>query len=239
MSAYITAERLAEAVKRLSDSRAKPAMGDFLILKRAMVVGDDTAVKLSTRDDSFKSAINDIMSTTSTPDVAPARLPPVINVFGTARAENKGYRKGRYVTNGTAVTVPGWPIIEEIARDPRVVRFRENYIDSLPGIVLVKESKAVNKPRLDDVAMWFYRFTDLEVLGAGKVPTLEALLDTMVLDDLGLTWPEVHQLFETPEGWEMPDVRDEDSESGDSDDLELTEGQSEATSASDKLEFSE
>ena len=191
MAVFVSAERLRGAVERLASSRATQRLVDFLILKRAMRRGDDDTVRLSTKDEVFTGSIDDLMRC-APPDREEWQGPPLINVFGTGRHGDKGYRSQKYYSNGTAVTVPRWSMMEIVSEGPRVVRLSPSYQDGLEDFLLVGSGGP--KPQVVDAATWYFRFQDLEER-FGSTPTDEQLLEGF-LQDLGLTEEEVNVLFE-------------------------------------------
>ena len=50
MSNYLSAERIKAAIKALSDTRAKAALLDFLIVKRTLVIKAATEVAITTKE---------------------------------------------------------------------------------------------------------------------------------------------------------------------------------------------
>lgn len=200
MAVFISADRLVNAVERLAASRATQRLVDFLILKRAMRRGDSDSVRLSTKDEVFTGSIDDLMR------CAPSgrdewQGQPLINVFGTGRHGDKGYRSQKYYSNGTAVTVPRWSMMEIVSEGPRVVQLDSSYEEGLEDFLLVGSGGP--KPRLVDAATWFFRFHDLEDR-FGSAPTDEQLVEGFVTD-LGLTDQEVLTLFEAAKDSHEPE----------------------------------
>lgn len=195
MAVYVSAGRLRAAVERLAASRAHQRLVDFLILKRAMRRGESETVRLSTRDEVFTTSIDDLMKC-SPPDREDWPGQPLINVFGTGRHGDKGYRSQKYYSNGTAVTVPRWPMVEIVAEGPRVVRLSASYGEGLADFLLVGSGGA--KPGLGDAALWYFRFEDLEGR-FGSNPTDQQLVEGFV-QGMGLTDAELAALFESEGG---------------------------------------
>lgn len=134
MSIYLSAETLAEAVGRLQASSAKSRLVDYLILRRALVLGaeDDAEradmlagqVTLSMKDTVFMQSMYEMAAATRTP-ASDAAAPesvfdaealaqstaggwqgqPYFQVLGTAGETEHGYRTRKYRSNGTADTV--------------------------------------------------------------------------------------------------------------------------------------
>jgi hypothetical protein len=192
MAVFVSAARLRGAVERLAGSRATQRLVDFLILKRAMQSGGTDSVRLSTRDEIFTQSIGDLMKC-APPDRSDWQGQPLINVFGTGRHGDKGYRSQKYYSNGTAVTVPRWGMMEIVSEGPRIVRLQATYENGLEDFLLVGSGGP--KPRLLDAAVWYFRFHDLEDR-FGSTPTEEQIVRGFV-QDLGLTDAEVQALFES------------------------------------------
>lgn len=119
---------------------------------------------------------------------------PFINVFGTAEHSTRGYRSGRYLTNGTASTVKNWGDVILIEQtDPMIFGLRDDYLDGLERRVL----KGTGAPmRLQDAAAWYHRYTDVEeIVGdQGMSEGLHRLADEFV-SDFGLGEAELTLLF--------------------------------------------
>jgi hypothetical protein len=140
VSVFLSPERLSDAVGRLQGSAARSRLVDYLILRRALVLGAARGssrdgilggqVILSMRDEAFMQAMYELAAVARAPDVdtsAPARLYdldvvaqdldlqwsglPYFQVFGTAGEIEHGYRTRKYRSNGTADTVTKGPFI--------------------------------------------------------------------------------------------------------------------------------
>jgi hypothetical protein len=192
MPLYLNPESLTEAVERLAHSRARPALCDFLILKRAMTLAGVGTVALSLKDEIFMTSVRQLSlaspagSEIVTPD-------PYFNPFGAARDAKHGWRTKKYPSNGTADTVtgPSWQQITEIvSQPPRVVRLREGYEAHLTAIVL---QSGTATPSIVDAATWFFRFDDLEST-IGASPGDESITDAFTAA-VGLTESERQALF--------------------------------------------
>lgn len=157
-----------------------------------MVIGGTSGVVMSMRDVALIQAINDLMAAAPVA-VRGSHADKLINVFGTGRAANRGYRLKRYYSNGTAVTVPRWDIITIEGQDPRRVRFASGYENELPKVLLV--AGAAELPRLSDAAAWYYRFDDLQI----RFPKRSDDWSTIVRgfqEDLNLSAVETQSIFQ-------------------------------------------
>jgi len=198
---YLSTDRLQLAVDRLGKSCATQRLVDFLILKRAIVLGGQPAVTLSKNDPSLTRAICDLMETHFGASENPQEELPYINIFGTEGHASKGYRSKKYPSNGTAVTVPGWEhVIRTSSEKPRVASFKHNYVKHLRPLMLKAHG---DMPLLVDAAVWFYRHQPISDLGA------QAAIGRNLIEkfskDIGLTSDETESLFidqqETFENW--------------------------------------
>lgn len=237
MSLYVASERLSEAVERLQASAAKSRLVDYLILRRALVLGAPAGVDreamlqgqvtLSMRDEPFMQAMYEIAASARTPTVDSAASStiydletlsqsvdlawqgqPYFQVLGTAGETEHGYRTKKYRSNGTADTVTKSVFVQK-ALVELVPNTRPRAIRLGPG----------NTP--DVLAEAF--------LGSGAKPRIDDLavwwhrsvdleqrfggeptIDQLVeatTNDLGLSADEVAALFDTP-----PSTSDADAE---------------------------
>jgi hypothetical protein len=193
---FISANRLKEAVARLRDSAARPRLVEYLILKRAMRLGGSDKVSLSQRNTHFMQAIKEMASCSSAESEAAWHGSPFFVVFGTVREAEQGYRSAKYVSNGTADTVGGWlstggGIVELVGTRPRVVKFGPGYSASKLTEFFLADGA---RPRLDDAACWWFRFTNLEERFGDS--TTISQLKAAFCSDLGLGQEEIAALFE-------------------------------------------
>lgn len=176
---FVSAEYLQEAVTRLGQSRARPGLCDFLVLKCAMALGDGT-VTLSLKDEVFMQGVRRLAL--AVPEGAQAVTPePFFNPFGASREIKQGWRTKKYPSNGPPDTVsgPNWNrVIDVLSQGPRRVQFKSDYIDHLPGVVVGSDG---DFPKELDIAAWFFRFEDVEQrVGTSQDET--ALVQAFVLD---------------------------------------------------------
>jgi len=238
MSCFLSAERIAEAVARLQTSAAKSRLVDYLIVRRALVLGApadaDRAVMLagqvtlSMRDERFMQAMYELAASARTPNVDAAaprtvfdlealaqsmdlgwRAQPYFQVMGTAGETERGYRTKKYRSNGTADTVTkgifiGKGLVELVPNTrPRAITLGPgNTPEGLVGALLGNGEK----PRIDDLSVWWHRSTDLQNRFGGE-PTIEQLVDA-TMADLGLAADEVEALFDIPPADESGQVEE-------------------------------
>ncbi len=194
---YPGGRTLAEAVERLSTSRAKPSLCEFLILKQAMTQGDGT-VTLSLGDQTYRNAVDALTRILTWAHEEPPQ--PYFNPFGTARERTRGWRSKKYPSNGPPVTVPGpgWSqVIEILSQRPRRVHFTTDYLDHLPPMILRGGGPARNvepPPLLDDCAVWLHRERPVESTGVNEQEVLDRMIETF-LEQTGLSDAERVLIF--------------------------------------------
>jgi hypothetical protein len=179
-------------------------MVDFLIVKRAMHLNGSDRVELSTVDEAFTQAVREFVEWAEADEHHSSAW---FNPFGTARTIELGYRTEKYLSNGTAVTVPRWTDLTTIVgrERARIIEFREGDEDRLATFLLGRSDAP--RPRLVDAATWFYRSTELEVALVGELT--EAALVEAFSSAVGLTETEVGVLFDAAA--DAPDEPEEDS----------------------------
>lgn len=206
MAIYLFADCIKDAVDRLAHSTAASSLGEYLIFKRALVLrtsldSEDTVVT-GMGSPTFVQAIREVSSVDDPSDKAPERERPFFNPFGAARKQ--GYRMGKYVSNGPSDTVSRWqnssratpPFAAVPGTSPKEYRFVSRTPEELAAFFMTdkaKESLSTGKPRLLDVAVWWFRFTDLEQR-FGTEPTAIELTEG-VISDLALNSDEISGLF--------------------------------------------
>lgn len=202
MPTYLSAPRIAGAIARLSGSRAKAALFDFLVVKRTFAIKGAGTVAITEKEPTFIKALDEFGACGEyngrpvKPDEA-----FYLNPFATRQKGTQGYRTRKYRSNGTNSTIGGthWRSVIALSdEDPRKASLAPEYLEHLEPLLL-KAGKADNKPNLTEVAVWYFRGQDTEPLVGGAAAVgdrLEALtrqLRTLV----GLTDAEVAQLFTT------------------------------------------
>jgi energy-coupling factor transporter ATP-binding protein EcfA2 len=202
MATYLSAHRIAEAVARLSGSRAKAALFDFLVVKRTFVIKGAVAVPITETEATFIKALDEFGACGEykgqpvKPDTA-----FYLNPFVTREKGRQGYRQKRYRSNGTNSTIGGthWRAVIALSNDdPRKASLAPEYLAHIEPLLL-KAGKEENKPNLTEVAVWYFRGQDIEpVIGnvAATEPKLQALAEEL-RTRVGLTEDEVVRLFTT------------------------------------------
>ena len=200
MPIFISAEALKLAVKRLQMSRARPAMGNLLIVKRAVHLDPEDVVTLSQNDPELTQAIRDIFEWVVKTDGQIEPL-PLINVFGTGRQNRNGFLGPRYYSNGTSDAIDGnlWRKIVHIERvNVREARYLSPTPSEIKSLCLTGANSQL--PNLLDVALWFFRRTDVEPLisqSQSKKKLGVEILVAAFIEELALSKDEAEAIFDT------------------------------------------
>lgn len=202
MATYLSAGRIAAAVARLSSSRAKAALFDFLVVKRTFVIKGEAAVPITETEPTFIQALDEFGACGEyngqpvKPDEA-----FYLNPFATREKGRQGYRRKRYRSNGTNSTIGGthWRTVIALSNDdPRKASLAPEYLDHLAPLLL-KAGKAENNPNLTDMAVWYFRAQDIDPLVGGAAAAGERLqaITQQFRTLIGLTDEEIARLFTT------------------------------------------
>lgn len=194
MPLFFSAERIAQAISRVGNSRAKANLFDFLIVKRTLAIKGEPSVAIAQSEPAFITALDELGSTNSE-----SAGGPYLNVFAVTDSLS-GYRTAKYKSNGTNSTIsnnPWQPIVELGQVKPRKASLRPGYEDALETLFL-KSSAGDAKPSLDETSIWYFRDEDIEPLAssadtAGKL----AQLRERFIDAIALTPAEIEHLFDT------------------------------------------
>lgn len=132
MPTYLTPHRIAVAIERLSESRAKrSALFDFLVVKRTLALSGQPAVAITETAPQFIQALDELgacgeyQGTRVTPDDK-----YYLNVFAVREKGKRGYRRKRYRSNGTNSTIAGEPwrnVVSLSDDDPRRASLATGY----------------------------------------------------------------------------------------------------------------
>ncbi|MBK9446139.1 MAG: DNA methyltransferase [Betaproteobacteria bacterium] len=198
MAKYFTASRVKAAIQELSDTRAKAAFLDFLIVKRTLAIKGQTSVAITQGEAAYLQATRELAGAWNKPSIDVGADREIFNVFA-SRDTKHGYRSGKYISNGTGTTIGGnpWKTVIDFSSDtPRLISFKPGYESELPGLLL-KSSAGQNKPDLLECAVWYYRRSDLETVVG--IPTdheefAQRIRDQFV-SDCGLNGAETTALF--------------------------------------------
>jgi hypothetical protein len=192
---YLSTRRIAEALDRAGNSRAKGGMLDFLLVKRTFTAKGESSAAIIQSEQAYMGALDELARCHAND----ARN-PYINIFSITNSA-KGYLNPRYYSNGTGSTIsnnPWNPVIELSSGKPRRASLRAGYEANLETLLL-KANPREEKPNLDEVAIWYHRYDDIESVVSGA-STDEARLQALrahFVSDLGLTPTEIGHLFDT------------------------------------------
>lgn len=228
MPRFLSQQTLKGAVKRLAASEAASSLADYLIFKRALKRLSDEAqqegaapatqpphVVTGMRSKAFVGAINELT----------ARLPfqgdevitdvdnPYYVPFGADRDATRGYRTKKFPSNGSSDTVSRWqsrslkPLALVPDTSPKAYRLERRSAQELKSFFLREGagSSSGQRPRLLDLAIWWFRFTDLAQRFQTEV-TAETLTGA-VIADFALNEEEIAGIFST----DNADVAEDDA----------------------------
>lgn len=203
MSKFLVAERLRVAVEALSDTQAKGALLDFLVVKRTLALKGAPAVAMATGEPDFVRAACELASVHNTLRPSAAAEREYFVPF-TIKTDKGGFRKGKWLSNGTGSTIGGtsWANVISLSSDsPRRASLAGSYESHLADLLLKEATPSTPKPALGELAVWKYRHTDIEpILGAEADPFRRGiLLQEKLVADLGLTASEINVLFDKPD----------------------------------------
>jgi energy-coupling factor transporter ATP-binding protein EcfA2 len=202
VAAYLSAQRIAKAIERLSGSRAKAALFDFLIVKRTFAIKAATSVAITEKEPTFIKALDEFGACG---DYKGHPVKPdetfYLNPFATRQKGTQGYRTRKYRSNGTNSTIGGthWRSVIALSNDdPRKASLAPEYLEHLEPLLL-KAGKKENKPNLTEVAVWYFRGQDIEPLFDAAATAKERLkaLAQQFRKLVGLTNDEIARLFTT------------------------------------------
>ena len=201
MGSYLSRGTIREAVDRLGSSRAKSALTDYLVFKRALVIANENAdapvraVVTGTQAPDFQAAIDELTS------VAEGDDRPYYAPFGARRDQGRGYKSKKYPSNGPSDTAsrwasrPSYPLEHVAGTSPKEFRPVKRSADELEGFLLIdgrnSDECSGEKPRLVDLAIWLHRERPLQE----NVLTDGAALVSYAKAALQLTADEIDGLF--------------------------------------------
>jgi hypothetical protein len=193
---YLSEERIAEAIERAGNSRAKGRLLDFLIIKRTFVLKSASAAAITQSEPAYIQAVSELASC----GAAATKERAYINIL-TIRNKQKGYLDNRYVSRGTNTTIGGnaWrPIIKLSSDRPRIAALEQGYEERLEDFF---NSSDLREPKLslDEISIWYYRGQYVESVLDGAETAEERLerLRENFVTLVRLTADEIHHLFDT------------------------------------------
>jgi energy-coupling factor transporter ATP-binding protein EcfA2 len=198
---YLSAPRITRAIERLSGSRAKTTLFEFLIVKRTLVVKGQAAVAITEGEPAFTQAVEEFAACGEFKGRPVKPDTPYLNPFGAWQKGTRGYRSKKYPSNGPGTTINGgpWrPVVSLNDEKPRKASLTTGYVEHLEDAFL-KAGKPDERPNLIEMAVWYFRQQDVEpVAGAAAEP--KARLDALTKEfrkRIGLTNDEIARLFAT------------------------------------------
>ncbi|MFL6305873.1 MAG: hypothetical protein ACJ72H_20265 [Candidatus Sulfotelmatobacter sp.] len=202
MATYLSAPRICAAIARLSGSRAKAALFDFLVVKRTFVIKGAPAVAITETEPTFIKALDEFgeCGKYNGQPVKPDKA-FYLNPFVTREKGRQGYRQKRYRSNGTNSTIGGthWRSVISLSNDdPRKASLAQDYLAHIEPLLL-KGGKADANPNLTEVAVWYFRGQDIAPV-IGPAATTEQKLQALTQElraRTGLTADEIARLFTT------------------------------------------
>jgi hypothetical protein len=150
----------------------------------------------------FMEAVQELTLVIPPDQLATAKGHPYYSPFGASRDSGRGYKSVKYPSNGASDTASRWqsrgsrPLVLVEGTSPKEFRFENRTKDELEDFFNAKSAQehfSGDKPRLLDVAVWWFRSTDLEKR-FGESPSPQQLIDAFT-KDLDLTEVEVAAFF--------------------------------------------
>jgi len=200
MPKYLSEKTIKDAVDRLSVCSANSSLSDFLIFKRA-------AVLTAMADGSSVSSAQVVTGTKSKPFVAAIEAftkvggaeSPYYLPFGSKRDKTAGYRTDKYPSNGSSDTARNWqgrdgkPLVLVANSSPKKYVFEKRTAKQLADFFLVRNGAegrfSGEKPRLLDVAIWWFREKEFS-----EELTAKQLVQALIAD-FTLNAEEIEGLF--------------------------------------------
>lgn len=201
MATYLSAPRIALSIAKLSGSRAKAALFDFLIVKRTLTIKNAAAVAITEKEPAFIDALDEFGACGEYKG-RPVKSDELfyLNPFATREKQRQGYRRKRYRSNGTNSTIGGtsWRTVVALSNeDPRKASLAPDYVEHLEA-VLLKGGKG-GKPNLTEITVWYFRQQDVTPV-FGAATTTKSRLDALAREfrkRVQVTDEEIARLFTT------------------------------------------
>ncbi|MFJ3318972.1 McrB family protein [Herbaspirillum huttiense] len=202
MPSYLTSARLRHSVATLGQTRAKAALMDFLIVKRTLAIAGATHVAITQNQPPYLQATKELAGVKLDNTIVIEDEKQIFNVFA-SHDSFAGFRRGKYISNGTGSTIGGNPwqtVLELTSDDPRRAGLRAGHEEHLEALLL--KAARVASPNLGELAIWNYRKVDIAPIIAGCTTAAErfqAVQDRFVRD-YQLNPAEIAALFENAPG---------------------------------------
>lgn len=203
MPIFLSGTRIAAAIELLSETRAKGALLDFLVVKRTLALKGASPVAITESEPAFFRAARELSSVHNSTSVSHDAEKAFFNVF-TARSSIGPFRRGKWISNGTNSTIarPVWGnVIALTADSPRKASLAPGHEQHVADLLLKEAQRGTTKPMLGELAVWAYRHIDVEpYLGTETDPATRGnLLAAQLTADLGLNAAEIAALFDASE----------------------------------------
>lgn len=202
MPKFLTAQRIIASVEALADTRGKPGLLEFLLVKRTLTIKGSTSVAITQSEPTYERAVAELAAIHHQKKIDVKAPKEFYNVFASKLA-TEGFLRGKYISNGTGTTIGGnaWQAILDLSSDkPRKASLKLNYVSKLADLLL--KSGPVSKPSLGEIAVWRFRHTDIAaVLGNEPDPVKRfKSLELVLIAECGLTAGEIAALFDSAGG---------------------------------------
>ncbi|MBK1715173.1 McrB family protein [Rubrivivax gelatinosus] len=200
MPRFLTAQRIKSSIQALADSRGKPALVEFLVVKRTLAIKGQPSVAIAQSEQAFVQASTELAAVQAVIDAKAEKQ--LYNVFS-IRDNTKGFRLGKHISNGTNSTIGAikWQTVIDLSSDkPRKASLRPGYEARLTDLLL--RSGNDPKPLLGDMAIVNFRRRDLDALFGGETdPTRRLeLLKEQFTAEFAFTPTEISELFDAGGG---------------------------------------
>lgn len=197
---FLPASYLESVVQRLMVSRAETRLGEFLIFKRALVlrreVDGEEDVVTGMLAAPFQRAIHEwmgLLPNQSTND-------GFFNPFGTKSASG-AYRPLKFRSNGPSDTMKRAGTVRDAPfkwiedSSPMTFHYSPQRAETMSKRFLSADVSRL-KPRLVDVAAWWFRSRDIVVMPGDPQSPMDRLVDAFIQDN-DLKPPELEGLFDS------------------------------------------
>ena len=201
MTSFLTATRIRQSIVRLSTTRLKASVLDFLIVKRTLVLKNAQSAAIVTTEPAYVQAASECAAVWGIGKVDMDGQKQIFNIFAAAEETRLGYRNGKYLSNGTGTTIAAnkWrKVIDLTGVNPRRASLAEGHDTALADLLLKADGDA--SPSLTEFAVWLFRAEDVGPLLAGvDDPTERSVrLAAEVSKRFALTDSELAVLFPGP-----------------------------------------
>ncbi len=220
MPKYLAGVEIRHAVEQLERSSARQRMCEFLIALRTLTLAGTQQVAVAESVTEYVQAVNELTNWARPDDVDK----PYFNPFGSEAA----FKGPKFPSNGPSNTMHGWatqadsPLEIIQTTKPKSIA-RRPVTQAQLRTFLLKRAGGLEPPRLIDVAVWFFRSSDLEG-DHGTMPS-RAELEARVAEEIGLTDDDIAALFRL----------EADDTEADQADIDVADGNGEGSDADEEI----